>query len=143
MTPVWIPEDVGLGFLLPRLKMDELYGPSRCLGALYGAMQLRGVAAIHDYQPDYGRCEITCAIDTPRVMTRNVMGVLFDYIFQDLDCQIAITKSRHTNSSGHSFLRRLGGSSVTLPRGRGIETHEVISYLTKEDWEAFRDRKSR
>ena len=143
MTPVWLPDDVGLTYLLPRLGMDELYGPSKCLGALDADMRLRGVCAIHDFQPTYGRCEISCAIDTPRVMTKRVMVVLFDYIFRELDCQLAITKSDHQNHSGHSFLRRLGGGSVTIPRGRGIDTDEVVSTLTKEQWESFRDGKYR
>lgn len=96
------------------------------------------VAAIvyNNWQPEARVIEFHGAGITPRWLTRPVLHAMFEYPFEQLGCQMVVTRNSERNTRLHRQLRAYGFDSVVIPRLRGRDEGECIFWLTDDDWRA-------
>ena len=126
-------------FVAGLLGWDGDFGPCVGLGFL-GARGMEAGFVYHDYQPDFGTVEITGAAGD-WVGTRGKLRAVFDYPFDQLDCQMCI--ARTANPRAVRIWTALGAQQYVVPRLFGRQTNGSILTLTKEAWEEWNGKKSK
>lgn len=95
---------------------------------------LIAVILYNNFQPEAGVIEFHGAGTTPRWLSRPVLKAMFEYPFEQLGCQMVVTR----NSERHTRLLRIltayGFDHVLIPRLRGRDEGERIYWLTEEAW---------
>lgn len=103
---------------------------------VFRGRELIAVILYNNYQPEAGVIEFHGAGTTPRWLSRPVLKAMFEYPFEQLGCQMVVTR----NSERHTRLLRIltayGFDHVLIPRLRGREEGERIFWLTEEMWRA-------
>lgn len=122
-------------------------GLPRPFGAPYTTMGVfdgeKIVASIvyNNWQPEAGVIEFHGAGITPRWLTRPVLKAMFDYPFEQLGCQMVVTRNSARNKRLHRQLEAFGFDQVFIPRLRGRDEGECIFWLSDDDWRANGFRK--
>lgn len=98
--------------------------------------QLIAVILYNNYQPEAGVIEFHGAGTTPRWLTRPVLKAMFEYPFDQLGCQMVVTRTSERNTRLLRMLTAYGFDHVLVPRLRGRDEGERIFWLTEEDWRA-------
>lgn len=88
----------------------------------------------HNYEPDAGTIEITGAAADRRWLTKPVLYKMYEYPFEQLDCQMVVQRNSEHNHHLNSILRRYGFDEYRIERLRGKNEAEIIFTLTKEQW---------
>lgn len=121
----WCAAKIGL----PR----GLETPCTAMGVFDDAT-LIAVIAYNNYNPEAGVIEFHGASITPRWLTRSVLHEMFDYPFNQIGCQMVITRNSENNKRLHRVLKEIGCKRVIVPRLRGRDEAECIWWLTVEAW---------
>lgn len=137
MTPVWLPQDVAEAYLLPRIQSLGV-GEMLAMGVIDRDNNLVGCAAIHDWNPDCGTCEVSAAADTPRWINRSVLNFFFGHIFGTMNLQMCYGKSSSDNPRARRIWQLLGAAEIIIPRGRGRDVDEHVMLLTDDRWKLFK-----
>jgi hypothetical protein len=99
-------------------------------GALIGGF------VYHDWQPEAGVVELSCAADDKRWFNRETLYALHEYPFVQMGCQMVATR---TSARKTDLLRQhaaYGYRLHVIPRMLGRDHDGVITTLTVEDWRA-------
>lgn len=105
--------------------------------------QLAAALVFHNYEPRAGVMEMSAAALSKLWLTRPVLQRIFDYVFQDAECQMVVMRVSERNAPMIRIARAYGFSEVLIPRLRGRDHAEFIFTLTDDDWRASRfNRKS-
>lgn len=99
------------------------------------------IAAVvyHNYQPEAGTIEITCAAIKRRWMTREIIKAAFDMPFKILGCQAVLARHSIDNKEPRHIWQAIGAKEYIIPRLRGKDMpDEAIAVLTDDDWKASR-----
>lgn len=118
------------------------FGECRAMGVASRDRMAAGVV-FHNWQPEAGVVEMSCAADDPRWMTRRVMRVAFGYVFDGLQCQMAVARIHEDNDGARKLWRGLGADEFVIPRLRGKDAAEAIYTITAEQWAASPFNKTR
>ncbi len=94
-----------------------------------------GATVIHNWHPEAGVAELTSFADRPAWMSREMMNAVFSYVFDHLQCQMAVMRVSETNTRMRNIAERLGAIGYTIPRLRGKNENEIIFCLTDDVWE--------
>lgn len=137
MTPLWIPQDVAEAFLLPRIQSSGV-GDMLPMGVIDQNNSLVAVAAIHDWNPEYGTCEISCAADTPKWLCRGPLLFFFGHIFDVMKLQMCYITTSSDNPRPRRIFQLLGATESVIPRGRGRNVDAHIQALTDDQWLQFK-----
>ena len=121
----WVSE--GLGY-------EREYNNCTAIGRQSDKML--GAAVFHNWEPDYGTIELSIYSEDRRWLTRGLLRVFADYVFNTCGCQMVIMRTE-ANHPALSIIRRLGGDFHVIPRLRGRTRDGVIATITKEQWEKF------
>lgn len=123
----WCAARIGLqrGFVPPYVTMGVFNGENLIAVILY-----------NNFQPEAGVVEFHGAGVTPRWLTRPVLREMFAYPFEQLGCQMVVTRNSARNRRLHRMLKSYGFHDFYIPRLRGRDEDEVIWTLTEEDWRA-------
>lgn len=88
----------------------------------------------HNYDRISGVIELSSVADDPRWLTRDVIGLMFSYPFDQLKCQMVVLRVAETNQRMRQIARKFGFSEYLIPRLRGRSEAECIYTFTAEQW---------
>lgn len=98
--------------------------------------ELIGGFVFHDWSPEFGTIEISFAGTNRRWLTRPVMYGMLSYVFNELGCQMACSKTPASMKHAVRICKAYGARQVTIPRLFGRNEDAIISTLTVEEWRA-------
>lgn len=93
-------------------------------------------AIFHNYDPDSGVVEISAASDSARWLSRPVLFDLFNYAFNQMQCQAVVARVDPGDKRLARIFPAYGFQTFFIPRLRGRNKGETIFLLTEEDWRA-------
>ena len=102
-----------------------------------GVVDARGLIGgfiYHNYDPDAGVIEISCASSTPLFLSRRVVMAMLAYPFDEIGCQLVVLRTADDDSRLHSQLWRLGFTEHEIPRLRGRNKGELVFTLGDDEW---------
>lgn len=97
---------------------------------------LIAVILFNGFNPEAGVIEFHGAGISPRWLTRATLREMFAYPFEQVGCQMVVTRNSARNTRLHRQLAAYGFSRFLIPRLRGRDEGEIIWTLTVEDWRA-------
>jgi len=108
---------------------------------VFDGNELSAVVVYHNWYPENGVMELSCASTSPRWMTRPVLHEMFSFPFDRRGCQlVAMRVSEHNHTAeGRGLLRMshaYGFEEHRIPRLRGRDEAEIIFTLTDDAWRA-------
>lgn len=110
-------------------------------GWAVGVVRQRQIAAVvvfHDWQPDHGTVQLSCAAATPIWATRRMVGAILGLAFQGtLGAAVnkVWTAIPHTNARAIRFNVGIGlKREATLRQHYGHRTHAVICSILAPEW---------
>lgn len=117
---------------------DRGFGDCRALAFVRGSEVVAGVV-YHNWCPEAGVIEISCASRDPRWMSRQAAEVVFGYPFTF--CRMVVARTSERNAALLKFWRSIGATVYPPIAGlRGPDEGEVISTLTGDQWARSRWR---
>lgn len=120
-----------LRWLSDRLPEKPRLSPDECVtfGMVDTARhQLGGVIGIHRWRPDVGICELSVAIDNPRVLTKGAIRHIARYVFDVLDCRRCETEINVANERSWRGVEKLGFVREGIKRGAALNDGDVYVY---------------
>ena len=78
--------------------------------------------------------EFSGASITPKWMTRSILHQLFSYAFDEVGCQMVLTRNSESNKRLHRQLARYGFTRWDVPRLFGRGENGVFWTLTDDAW---------
>lgn len=96
--------------------------------------QIIAVMAYHNYNPTSQVIEYSGAATSKRWLQRHVLQKMFAYPFDELGCQMLVTRNSAKNTALHRQLTSYGHTPYVIPRLRGRNEDEIIWTLTSEQW---------
>jgi len=121
----WCAQQIGM----PR-PFEE---PYTTMGVMDGT-ELTAVILYNNYQPEAGVIEFHGASTTARWLTKPVLDAMFDYPFEQIGCQMVVTRNSAKNNRLKRVLSAYGFEHVTIPRLRGRDEDERIFWLSDDAW---------
>lgn len=103
------------------------------IGFMAGGELIAGVV-YHNWVPEAGVIEMSAGAASPRWLTRKSLGLIFQYPFNQLGCQLVVLRVAERNERMRSIARRFGFTEYVIPRLRGPDEAECVYTLTKERW---------
>lgn len=110
------------------------FGASRSIGVIDKDGYLVAGWAWHGWNPHAGTIEFSGASTTPRWMTRSILNRLFAYAFDEIGCQMVVTRNSVTNTRLHRQLDDFGFTRFDVPRLFGRDEDGVFWTLTDTAW---------
>lgn len=111
------------------------FSACRAIGVLNSTGTLVAGVVYHDWNPEAGVIELSCAAMTPRWLTRSILRVIFAYPFQ-IGCQMAVFRVSERNTRLHRQFDALGLRRHAIPRLYGRNEDGIVFTLTDDDWRA-------
>jgi len=108
-------------------------GNCKSIGVTDGDELIAGVL-YHNWNPEAGVIEMSCAASNPRWLQRNVLHRIFEYPFDEIGCQMVVMRVSHRNKHMKRIFRALDFNEYLIPRLRGRDEDEIIFTLTVEAW---------
>lgn len=106
-----------------------------CTIAVADDNQLVAGVVYHNYQPDSGVVEVSCASLHRKWMSRDLIREAMSLPFDLLGCQSIFARHSEANKPARRFWERLGADEYVIPRLRGRdEPAECVAVLTQEAW---------
>ncbi len=99
----------------------------------------------HNWEPKAGIIELSGASVDRRWLTRPVINAMFDYVFIELGCQMAVMRvsARQRQKHIHRFLKAYGFTGHVIPRLLGRDEDCIVFTLTDEAWRGNKFNKDR
>jgi RimJ/RimL family protein N-acetyltransferase len=122
--------------LIPQVRERGFSRASKAIGVV-SADQLIGGIVYHNWNPEAGIIEMSvAALPGCRWLSRETVRRMFEYPFQQLNCQMVINIMDAENEPLLRQCASLGFNLIRLPRLMGREKDAVFGYLTEETWRA-------
>ena len=109
------------------------FGNCTAIGVLDGDRLVSGLV-YHNWNPESGVIEMSCASTTPRWLTRPILRVIYEYPFTEVGCQLVVSRVAEDAKHLRRMWKALGASEYIIPRLRGRAASEAILTLTDEAW---------
>lgn len=134
MTPVWT--DAAAAFVAERAPdCARGFETAQAMGVFSQGRMVAGVV-FHDWWPEKGTIQVSCAADTPRWFTRPVMEMAWGYAFYV--ARMAIGQHSIRNGPARRIWRACGATETVIPELYGEGHDAVIATLTERQWRASR-----
>ena len=136
MTPLYGHSETVAAFvagLLPDFPRG--FGPCSAIGVLDGDRLVAGLV-YHNWQPEYGIMEMSCAAITRRWLTRPILRAIYEYPFDQVGCQMVAARVSEDATHLRRMWKALGANEYIIPRLRGRAASEAILTLTDDAWRA-------
>jgi hypothetical protein len=119
--------------LIPACQERGLPEESTAIGVANGDVLVGGFV-YHNYDPDAGVIELSCASLSKRWFTRPVLYNLFAYPFLQIGCQMVCSRVSVKNAGLVRQKLAYGFTSHRIERLFGRDEDGIIFTLTKEQW---------
>jgi hypothetical protein len=116
------------------LLINEQFDKARGIGVMDDAGKLVAGWVWHNWSPEARVMEFSGASTTPKWMTRAILHDIFAYAFDQMQCQMIVTRNSADNIRLHRQLRRFGFDRFDIPRLFGRIEDGVVWTLTEEQW---------
>lgn len=93
-----------------------------------------GGVVYHNWHPESGVIEMSAAAADSRWLMGPTLHAIFEYPFQQLDCQLVVLRVSERNDRMVKIAFRFGFEGYLIPRLRGRDEGEYLFTLTKERW---------
>ena len=117
---------------------DQIWpGQGRMWTGWYGALAvfiddvLAGAVILHDWEPEWGRVEISGASINPRSWTRGVFRELHRIVFEELGMQVVFMRTNENDKLAR-VLKAQGFRQTLTPHMRGDQGE--ITHVMKKEW---------
>jgi RimJ/RimL family protein N-acetyltransferase len=120
--------------LIPRCA--DGFGPCQAIGVIDNDGKLLAGWVWHGWDPSAETMEFSGASLTPHWMTQDILHKLFAYAFDEVGCQMVLTRNSEGNKRLHRQLARYGFTRWDVPRLFGRRENGVFWTLTDDDWRA-------
>jgi RimJ/RimL family protein N-acetyltransferase len=120
--------------LIPRCA--DGFGPCQAIGVIDNDGKLLAGWVWHGWDPSAETMEFSGASLTPHWMTQDILHKLFAYAFDEIGCQMVLTRNSEGNKRLHRQLARYGFTRWDVPRLFGRRENGVFWTLTDDDWRA-------
>lgn len=98
--------------------------------------RLTGGVVFHNWEPGHGTIEASAYANDRRWLTRKVINAAMRYVFDEIGCQMLISRQKETNDPARKIWLALGGSEIIVPRLYGRDQGGSIITLTDDAWRA-------
>jgi hypothetical protein len=112
------------------------FAPCTAMGVANDEDFLVGGFVFHNYEPEIGVIEVSFAGTTRHWLTRPILYAAFSYVFNQLGCQLACSRTPASLRHACRIARAYGFKQVLVPRLFGRDEDGIISTLTVDDWRA-------
>ena len=137
MTPLYGHSQTVAAFIAKLIPGCERgFGPCQAIGVLNDAGELVGGWVYYDYDPEAGVIQVSGAATDKRWLTRPVLKALFAYPWDDLGCQMIVTRQSVHNKAPRRMWGQAGGVEYIIPRLRGRNEDECLICVTDDAWKA-------
>ncbi len=138
MRPIYGNDETVAAFIAKLIPFGGSGGfdPCTAMGVADAQDNLVGGFVFHNYEPEAGVIEVSFAATVRNWLTRPILYAAFSYVFDQLGCQLACSRTPAGLSHALRIARAYGFKQVTIPRLFGRTEDGVISTLTVEDWKA-------
>lgn len=137
MTPVWGADEHVATWVAARIDhCGRGFDTCRALGVVDAEGRPVAGVVFHDWWPERGLIELSCAATTPRWLTRNVARAVWAYAFAV--ARMAIGRHSERNAPARRVWTACGASEATIPDLWGPGEAAIIATLTRPAWEASR-----
>jgi RimJ/RimL family protein N-acetyltransferase len=120
--------------LIPRCA--DGFGPCQAIGVINDDGLLVAGWVWHGWDPAAGTMEFSGASITPKWMTREILHKLFAYAFDEVGCQLIMTRNSASNKRLHRQLKAFGFTRYDVPRLFGRNEDGVFWTMTDTEWHA-------
>lgn len=93
-----------------------------------------GGTVFHGWQPESGVIEMSSAGISPRWLCRKMIRAIFEYVFDQLQCQLVVMRVSERNERMVRIAQKFGFDGHLIPRLRGRDENEWVFCLTEEQW---------
>lgn len=137
MTPFWEADEAVSRWVAAHIPGCERgFGECRALGVVDRRGEMAAGVVFHDWNPERGLVELSCAAVNPRWLTRQVAGVCFAYAFDV--ARMAVTRTSERNERVVRIWRALGASEYRIADLWAPGEAAVLFTLTPQQWRASR-----
>lgn len=126
----WVAERI------PQMTGPHDFGPLQALGVVAGDGRALGGVVFHNYQPRFGNIEVSFAADTPRWLTRNLIGEILRYPFDQLDCRRITSLTPKKNAPARRFIDAFGFKREGVLRKGFGDDDMIVSGMMRREWRA-------
>lgn len=134
MTPLYGHSEAVAAFVASLIpECSRGFGNCTAIGVLDGEKLVAGLV-YHNWNPDSGVIEMSCAAVTSRWLTRPVLRAIYDYPFNQVGCQLAVARVAEDATHLRRMWKAIGADEYIIPRLRGRTASEAILTLTAEAW---------
>lgn len=120
--------------LIPRCA--DGFGPCQAIGVIDNDGKLIAGWVWHGWDPSAETMEFSGASINPHWMTQDILHALFSYAFDEVKCQMVLTRNSESNKRLHRQLARYGFTRWDVPRLFGRGENGVFWTLTDDAWRA-------
>jgi RimJ/RimL family protein N-acetyltransferase len=120
--------------LIPRCA--DGFGPCQAIGVIDNDGLLVAGFVFHGWDPSAETMEFSGASITPKWMTRDILHKLFAYAFDEVGCQMIMTRNSAGNKRLHRQLKSFGFTRYDVPRLFGRKEDGVFWTMTDIEWHA-------
>ena len=120
--------------LIPRCA--DGFGPCQAIGVIDNDGKLIAGWVWHGWDPSAETMEFSGASINPHWMTQDILHALFSYAFDEVGCQMVLTRNSESNKRLHRQLNRYGFTRWDVPRLFGRGENGVFWTLTDDAWRA-------
>lgn len=125
------------GWVAAKIGLERGFASCQALGSLDADGFIIGGVVFHNWSPEHGTIELSAA-GSGGWLTKRLINRAFEYVFEELDCQLAYTQQDESNGASRRVFLALGATETVIPRWRGRNTPGVLSTLTDDAWKASR-----
>jgi len=125
---------------IPHVGSGAAFGPCAAIGVEAEDGAPLGGVVFSNWQPACRSIEASFASQTPRWLTRRIIGAILSYPFDQLDCQRITTITPRRAKAARRFLDVFGFRREGLVRKGMGDDDAVLSGLLKREWEGSRWR---
>lgn len=134
----WGHEDLALPYAAKKLDQPRGFGPCTAAIAVDAKDSVSAVLVFHNYQPEAGVIEVSAVADDARWAQRSILKDAFNYIYNQLGCQMAAARCDVSNERVRRLWKAFGADEYVIPRLRGRQKDEAILTLTDDAWRSSR-----
>lgn len=123
---------------IPHVGSGPAFGPCAAIGVAAADGRPLGGVVFSNWQPACRSIEASFAADSPRWLTRRIIGAMLRYPFVQLDCQRITTLTPRGAVAARRFIDAFGFRREGLVRKGFGDDDAVVSGLLRREWEAGR-----
>ncbi|HLI66322.1 MAG TPA: GNAT family protein [Caulobacteraceae bacterium] len=123
---------------IPQMEGAGDFGACAAIGVAAEDGRALGGVVFHNYQPRFRNIEASFASESPRWLTRRLIGQIMAYPFDQLACQRLTAITPKKAAAARAFLDHFGFKREGVVRKGFGDDDAIVSGLLRREWRASR-----